>query len=167
MKFSRETIPLVQVCFRFELSFTVSKLLSKIRVNPWNFDKSFAVFGVFLREIASEAFWNYRIIQTTSEYTIPENLVRIDRLVSENEVKHEVKRYARVPTIKTGLFIKNCNDQRSQMKNSKNLIVIFHSISNESCKPLNFNCEIKHNLNVRVCSIDAEELLRWCEGVTL
>ena len=52
----RETIPLVQVCFKFELSFTVSKLLSKIWVNPWNFDQIFDVFGVFLREMASEKF---------------------------------------------------------------------------------------------------------------
>ena len=52
----REIIPLVQVCFRFELSFTVSKLLSKIWVNPWNFDQILAVFGVFLREMASEEF---------------------------------------------------------------------------------------------------------------
>ena len=52
----RETIPLVQVCFRFELSFTVLKLLSKIGVNPWNFDQIFAVFSVFLREMASEEF---------------------------------------------------------------------------------------------------------------
>ena len=65
----RETIPLVQVCFRFELSFTVLKLLSKILVNPWNFDQIFAVFDVFLREIASEEFWNYRIIQTTYIHT--------------------------------------------------------------------------------------------------
>ena len=41
-----------------------------------------------------------------------------------------------------------------QMKNSKNLIVIFHSISNETCKPFHLNCEIKHNSNVMVCSID-------------
>ena len=52
----RETIPLVQVCFRFELPFAVSKLLSKIWLNPWNFDQIFAVFGVFLREMASEEF---------------------------------------------------------------------------------------------------------------
>ena len=52
----RETIPLVQVCFRFELSFTVSKLLSKIGVNSWNFDQILAVFSVFHREIASEEF---------------------------------------------------------------------------------------------------------------
>ena len=52
----RETILLVQVCFRFELSFTVFKLLSKIWVNPWNFEQIFAVFGVFLREMASEEF---------------------------------------------------------------------------------------------------------------
>ena len=52
----RETIPLVQVSFRFELSFTVSKLLSKIGVNPWNFDQIFTVFSVFLREMASEEF---------------------------------------------------------------------------------------------------------------
>ena len=52
----RETIPLIQVCFRFELSFTVLKLLSKIGVNPWNFDQIFAVFSIFLREMASEEF---------------------------------------------------------------------------------------------------------------
>ena len=50
----RETIPLVR--FTFELSFTVSNLLSKIWNNPWNFDKILAVFGVFLREMASEEF---------------------------------------------------------------------------------------------------------------
>ena len=81
----RETIPLVQVCFRFQLSFIVVKLLSKIWVNPWNFDQIFAVFSVFLREMASEEFYNYRIIQTTPEYTIPENCVRICRVISENE----------------------------------------------------------------------------------
>ena len=58
--------------------------------------------------------------------------------------------------IKTGLFIKSCNDQTSQMKNSKKLNKIFHSISNESCKPLHLNCEIKHNLNVMVGSIDSK-----------
>ena len=52
----RETILLVQICFQFELSFTVPKLLSKIWVNPWNFDQIFAVFGVFLREMAPEEF---------------------------------------------------------------------------------------------------------------
>ena len=52
----RETIPLVQVYFRFVLSSTVLKLLSKIWVNPWNFDKIFAVFGDFLREMALEEF---------------------------------------------------------------------------------------------------------------
>ena len=35
--------------------------------------------------MASEEFKNYRIIQTTPEYTIAENLVRIGRVVSENE----------------------------------------------------------------------------------
>ena len=34
------------------------------------------------------------------------------------------------------------------------LNVIFYSISNESCKPLHLNCDIKHNSNVMVCSID-------------
>ena len=81
----RETIPLDQICFGFELSFTGLKLLSKIWVNPWNFDQIFAVFCVFLREMASEEFWNYRIIQTTPEYTIPVNLVGIGRVVFENE----------------------------------------------------------------------------------
>ena len=51
-----ETIPLVQVCFRFELSLTVLKLLSKIWVNPWNFEEILAVFFVFLRKMASEKF---------------------------------------------------------------------------------------------------------------
>ena len=50
----RETIPLVQVCFRFELSFTVLKLLLKIGVNPWNFDRIFTVFSVFSAKMASE-----------------------------------------------------------------------------------------------------------------
>ena len=59
--------------------------MSKIGVNPWNFDQIFAVFGVFLREMASEEFKNYRIIQTSPEYTIPENLVRIGLVVSENK----------------------------------------------------------------------------------
>ena len=94
----RETIPLVQVRFRFELSFTVSKLLLKIWVKPWNFDKIFAVFSVFLREMASEEFWNYRIIQTTLEYTIPENLVRIGRVVSENERWIKIKNKTRLYT---------------------------------------------------------------------
>ena len=40
-------------------------------------------------------------------------------------------------------------DEKPQILN-----VIFNSISNESCKPLHLNCEIKHNLNVMVCSID-------------
>ena len=53
---SRETIPLVQICFRFELSLIVLKLLSKFWVNPWNFDEIFAVFGDFLREMALEEF---------------------------------------------------------------------------------------------------------------
>ena len=39
----------------------------------------------FFREMASEEFKNYRIIQTTPEYTIPENFVRIGWVVSENE----------------------------------------------------------------------------------
>ena len=52
----RETIPIVQVCFRFELSFTVSRLLSKIWDNAWNVDQILADFGVFLHEMASEEF---------------------------------------------------------------------------------------------------------------
>ena len=59
--------------------------MSKIGVNPWNFDQIFAVFSVFLREMASEEFKNYWIIQTTLEYTIPENFVWIGQVVSENE----------------------------------------------------------------------------------
>ena len=47
--------------------------------------KIFAVFGVFFREMASEEFKNYRIIQTTPKYTIPENFVRIGWVVSENK----------------------------------------------------------------------------------
>ena len=60
----RETIPLVQVCFRFELSFTVLKLLSKIGVNPWNFDQIFAVFSVFLRE------WRPKNFKTTGLFKL-------------------------------------------------------------------------------------------------
>ena len=78
----RKTIPLVQVYFRFELYLTVLKLLSKFWVNPWNFEQILAVFCVFLREMVSE---DYRIIQTTPEYTIPENVVRIGQVVSEIE----------------------------------------------------------------------------------
>ena len=44
------------------------------------------------------------------------------------------------------------------MNKSKNRISIFHSISYKSCKPLHLNCEIKHNLNVMVCSIAARNL---------
>ena len=54
--------------------------------------------------------------------------------------------------IKTGLFFKIFNGKTSQIKNSKNYIVIIHSISNESCKPL--NCNMKQNLNVMVCSVE-------------
>ena len=52
----RETIPLVQVYFRFELSLTVLKLLSKIWVNFWKFWANFGCFFVFIREMASEKF---------------------------------------------------------------------------------------------------------------
>ena len=48
--------------------------MSKIWVSPWNFDQVFDVSGVFLREMASEEFQNYRIIQTTPEYTISEKI---------------------------------------------------------------------------------------------
>ena len=52
-------------------------------------------------------------------------------------------------------------------KRYRNVIYItlhtFHSISNESCKPLHLNCEIKHNLNVMVCFIDLKyyEILQF------
>ena len=59
--------------------------MSKIWANLWNFDQIFAVFGVFFREMALEEFKNYQIIQTTPEYTIPENFVRIGWVVSVNE----------------------------------------------------------------------------------
>ena len=94
-----EAILLVQVCSRFELPFTVSKSLSKIWFNSWNFEKNFTVFGVFLREMASEEFFlNYQIIQTTPEYTIPENLVRTGWVVSENErwIKKINKQYQNI-----------------------------------------------------------------------
>ena len=35
--------------------------------------------------MVSEEYWNYRIIQTTPEYTTAENIVIIGRVVSENE----------------------------------------------------------------------------------
>ena len=35
--------------------------------------------------MALDKFQKYRIIQTTLEYTIPKNSVRIGRLISENE----------------------------------------------------------------------------------
>ena len=66
--------------------------MSKIWVNPWNFDKKFAVVNVFLREMASEKFYNYRISQTTPKYTISENLVRICHVVSENQRWIKAKR---------------------------------------------------------------------------
>ena len=50
----RETIPLFQVCFRFELSLTILKLLSKIWVNCWKFEEILAVFCVFLRKMGPE-----------------------------------------------------------------------------------------------------------------
>ena len=55
-KFFRKwgTIPLVQVCFRFELSYTILKLLSKIWANPWILKQILADFGVYLRKMAPE-----------------------------------------------------------------------------------------------------------------
>ena len=53
--------------------------MSKIWVNPWNFDQIFAGFSIFLREMASEEFLNYRIIQTTPEYTIRTTICDIIR----------------------------------------------------------------------------------------
>ena len=50
----RKTIPLVQVCFRFELSYTILKLLSKIWDNPWILKRMLADFGVYLRKMAPE-----------------------------------------------------------------------------------------------------------------
>ena len=66
----RETIPLVQVCFRFELSLTVLKLLSKIWVNPWNFEEILAVFCVFSPQDS------VRIILKLSDYS---NYTRIHK----------------------------------------------------------------------------------------
>ena len=81
----RETIPLVQVCFRFELSLTVLKLLSKSESTHEILTKFSLFLAIFSARWRQKNFKNYRIIQTTPEYTIPENLVRIGRVVSENE----------------------------------------------------------------------------------
>ena len=64
---------------------TVLKLKSKIWVNPWIFEQILAVYCVYLRKMAPEWNLNYRIIQTTPEYTISENVANIGRVVSENE----------------------------------------------------------------------------------
>ena len=52
----RETISLVQVCFRFEISLTVLKLLSKIWVNLWNFEEILAVFAFFFARWSQNNF---------------------------------------------------------------------------------------------------------------
>ena len=81
----REAIPLVQVCFRFELSFPVSKLLSKIWVNPWNFDQIFVVSAFFSAKWRQTNYKTRLFKLPTPEYTIPKNFVRIGRVVTENE----------------------------------------------------------------------------------
>ena len=45
--------------------------------------------------------------------------------------------------------------------NVLSLVNLIHS--NESCKPLHLNCQIKHNLNVMACSIDLKyyEILQF------
>ena len=63
----RETIPLVQVCFRFESSLTVLKLLSKIWVNPWNFDEIFAVLAFF------SARWRQMNFKTIGLFKLHQN----------------------------------------------------------------------------------------------
>ena len=55
-------------------------------VDPWNFEQTLAFFRDYLRKMESEIFLNYRIIQATPEYTIPENVVKISRMVWEQTV---------------------------------------------------------------------------------
>ena len=43
---------------------------------------------------------------------------------------------------------------KRHIKNQQKLNCDISSISNESCKPLHLNCEIRHNLNAMICSID-------------
>ena len=61
------------------------------------------------------------------------------------------------------LFIKSCNGQTSQIKNSKILIVIFRLISNESFEPLHLQREIKYNLNVMVYCVLVSCALIGCK----
>ena len=58
----RETIPLVQVCSRFELSYAILKLLSKIWDNPRILKQIITDFGVCPRKMAPEYLWNTRTI---------------------------------------------------------------------------------------------------------
>ena len=64
----RETIPLVQVCFRFELSFTVSKLLSKIWV--WNHE-ILTIFWLFLPFFSTR--WRQKNCKTTGLFKLHQN----------------------------------------------------------------------------------------------
>ena len=80
----RETIRLGLNLFQIWIFFGCFMLSLKIWVNPWSLEQIFAVFCFFPRD-GVRRILNYRIIQTTPEYTIPENLVRISRVVSENE----------------------------------------------------------------------------------
>ena len=78
---------------------------------------------------------------------------------------HDRSIYLSGITIKTGFFIKSWDgltytDKKQQKLN--NVIILFHSISNESCKPLHLNCEIKHKWGYSIsCSICRGYPL-WC-----
>ena len=58
--------------------------MSKIWVNLF-FEPIWAVLFAFSLRDGVEMILNYGIIQTTPEYTIPENFVKIGQIVSENE----------------------------------------------------------------------------------
>ena len=77
------------------LSSTVLKLESNIWVNPWIFEQILAVFAFTIaakwRQVNlklpdySNVFYIESLIQTTPEYTFPENVAKIGRVVSEPE----------------------------------------------------------------------------------
>ena len=91
----RDTIPLVEVCFRFELFLKVLKLESNLE-STIEFLSKFQFFFSLLSpqddaEIIlklpdySNCFYITSLIQTTPEYTTLENFAKIGRVVSEHE----------------------------------------------------------------------------------
>ena len=60
-------------------------VIVKIWVNPWNFEQILAVFFAFSPQDGVRIILKLPDYSTTPEYTIPENLVKIGRVVSENE----------------------------------------------------------------------------------